>query len=39
VAALDPFRGYGAALSAGLARAVRMLDPFHVVRARVRLRR
>jgi transposase len=32
VAALDPFRGYGAALSAGLPRAVRVLDPFHVVR-------
>jgi transposase len=32
VAALDPFRGYGAALSAGLPNAVRVLDPFHVVR-------
>jgi transposase len=32
VAALDPFRGYGSALSAGLPRAVRVLDPFHVVR-------
>ena len=32
VAALDPFRGYGAALSAGLPRAVRVLDAFHVVR-------
>jgi transposase len=29
---LDPFRGYGAALSAGLPRAVRVLDAFHVVR-------
>jgi transposase len=27
-----PFRGYGAALSAGLPHAVRVLDPFHVVR-------
>src|SRR6201984_3830979 len=34
VAALDPFRGYGAALSAGLPRAVRVLDAFHVVRLR-----
>jgi transposase len=32
VAALDPFRGYGAALSASLPHAVRVLDPFHVVR-------
>ena len=32
VAALDPFRGYSAALSAGLPAAVRVLDPFHVVR-------
>src|SRR5246127_5545170 len=32
VAALEPFRGYGAALSAGLPRAVRVLDAFHVVR-------
>lgn len=32
VAALDPFRGYGAALSTGLPNAVRVLDPFHVVR-------
>ncbi len=32
VAAWDPFRGYGAALSAGLPNAVRVLDPFHVVR-------
>jgi transposase len=32
VAALDPCRGYGAALSAGLPNAVRVLDPFHVVR-------
>jgi transposase len=32
VAALDPFRGYGAALSAGLPHAVRVLDAFHVVR-------
>ena len=32
VAALDPFRGYGAALSAELPHAVRVLDPFHVVR-------
>jgi transposase len=31
VAALDPFRGYGAALSAGLPHAVRVLDAFHVV--------
>ena len=29
---LDPFRGYGAALSAGLPHAVRVLDAFHVVR-------
>jgi hypothetical protein len=27
-----PFRGYGAALSAGLPHALRVLDPFHVVR-------
>ena len=32
VAALDPFRGYSSALSAGLPRAVQVLDPFHVVR-------
>src|SRR6201997_3969996 len=32
VAALDPFRGYGLALSMGLPQAVRVLDPFHVVR-------
>ncbi|MBS4728261.1 ISL3 family transposase [Mycobacterium sp. SM1] len=32
VAALDPFRGYGNALSTGLPHAVRVLDPFHVVR-------
>jgi transposase len=32
VAASDPFRGYGAALSAGLPHAVRVLDAFHVVR-------
>jgi transposase len=32
VAALDPFRGYSSALSGGLPRAVRVLDPFHVVR-------
>ena len=32
VAALDPFRGYGAALSTGLPHAVRVLDTFHVVR-------
>jgi transposase len=32
VAALDPCRGYGAALSAGLPNALRVLDPFHVVR-------
>ena len=32
VAALDPFRGYGAALSVRLPNAVRVLDPFHVVR-------
>jgi transposase len=32
VVALDPFRGYGAALSAGLPHAVRVLDAFHVVR-------
>jgi transposase len=32
VAALDPFRGYGSALSEGLPHAVRVLDPFHVVR-------
>ena len=32
VAALDPFRGYGAALSAGLPNAMRVLDAFHVVR-------
>ena len=32
VAALDPFRGYGLALSMGLPHAVRVLDPFHVVR-------
>ena len=32
MAALDPFRGYGAALSAGLPHAVRVLDAFHVVR-------
>ena len=32
VAALDPFRGYGAALTAGLPHAVRVLDAFHVVR-------
>ena len=31
VAALDPFRGYSSALSTGLPRAVRVLDPFHVV--------
>ena len=31
VTALDPFRGYGAALSAGLPQAVRVLDAFHVV--------
>jgi transposase len=32
VAALDHFRGYAAALSAGLPHAVRVLDPFHVAR-------
>jgi transposase len=32
VAALDPFRGYGSALSAGLPHAVRVLDAFHAVR-------
>jgi transposase len=32
LAALDPFRGYGSALSAGLPHAVRVLDAFHVVR-------
>src|SRR5215212_2075979 len=32
VAALDPFRGYSAALSTGLPHAVRVLDAFHVVR-------
>jgi transposase len=32
VAALDPFRGYGSALSAALPHAVRVLDAFHVVR-------
>lgn len=32
VAALDPFRGYGAALSVCLPNAVQVLDPFHVVR-------
>jgi transposase len=32
VAALDPFRGYGNALSIGLPHAVQVLDPFHVVR-------
>lgn len=32
VAALDLFRGYCAALSAGPPTAVRVLDPFHVVR-------
>jgi transposase len=32
VAALDPFRGYGSALSAGLPNAARVLDAFHVVR-------
>jgi transposase len=32
VAALDPFRGYSSALSGGLPGAVRVLDPFHVVR-------
>ena len=32
VAALDPFRSYGLALSAGLPTAVRVLDPFHTVR-------
>lgn len=32
VTALDPFRGYGSALSAGLPDAVRVLDAFHVVR-------
>jgi transposase len=32
VAALDPFRGYGSALSTGLPNAVRVLDAFHVVR-------
>jgi transposase len=32
VAALDPFRGYGSALSTGLPHAVRVLDAFHVVR-------
>jgi hypothetical protein len=29
---LDPFRGYGSALSTGLPHAVRVLDAFHVVR-------
>ena len=29
---MDPFRGYGAALSAVLPHAVRVLDAFHVVR-------
>ena len=32
VAALDPFRGYGAALSAAVPNAMRVLDAFHVVR-------
>jgi transposase len=32
VAALDPFRGYGNALTAELSNAARVLDPFHVVR-------
>jgi transposase len=32
VAALDPFRGYGSALSTGLPNAVQVLDAFHVVR-------
>jgi transposase len=32
LAALDPFRGYGSALSSGLPNAVRVLDAFHVVR-------
>jgi transposase len=31
-ASLDPFRGYATALSAQLSGAVRVLDPFHVVR-------
>ena len=39
VAALDPFRGYGAALSAGLPHAVRVLDAFHVGAAGLRRRR
>jgi transposase len=32
VAALDPFRGYATALSAGLPDAVRVLDAFHVIK-------
>jgi transposase len=32
VAALDPYRGYATALRTGLPGAVRVLDPFHVVR-------
>ena len=32
VAALDPFRGYHTALTAGLEHATTVLDPFHVVR-------
>jgi transposase len=31
-AALDPYRGYAAALRAALPHAVRVLDAFHVVR-------
>jgi transposase len=31
-ASLDPFRGYATALSTQLPDAVRVLDPFHVVR-------
>jgi transposase len=31
-ASLDPFRGYAAALTSQLPDAVRVLDPFHVVR-------
>ncbi len=31
-ASLDPFRGYATALSSQLPEAVRVLDPFHVVR-------
>jgi transposase len=31
-ASLDPFRGYASALSAQLPDAVRVLDPFHVVK-------